>query len=134
MEESPRRESRPGDGAGLEKVSSMNVAQFLDDIAYDLGRAGIAASQLDTLEFAEGGRDINVKVCKAPREPYPTLEDILDQIGRQCLGERITAEQLRCITFFQERADIEFIASSGEARIQSCAVERSILEQLTLNV
>ena len=112
----------------------MNVAQFLDDVAYDLGRAGIAASQLDTLEFAESGRDINVKACKAPRASYPTLEEILDQIGRQCLGEGITTEQLRCITFFQERADIEFIASSGEARIRSCAVEQSTLEQLTLNV
>ena len=112
----------------------MNVAQFLDDVAYDLGRAGIAASQLDTLEFAESGRDINVKACKAPRASYPPLEDILDQIGRQCLGEGITTEQLRCITFFQERADIEFIASSGEARIRSCAVEQSTLEQLTLNV
>ena len=111
----------------------MNVAQFLDDVAYDLGRAGIAASRLDTLEFADSGRDINVKICKA-REPYPTLEDILDQIGRQCLRKGITTEQLRCITFFQERADIEFIANSGEARIQSCAVERSTLEQLTLNV
>jgi hypothetical protein len=112
----------------------MNVAQFLDDVAYDLGRAGIAACQLDTLEFAESGRDIIVKACKASRAPYPTLEDILDQIGRQCLRERITTEQLRCITFFQERTDLEFITSTGEARIQSCAVERSTLKQLTLNV
>jgi hypothetical protein len=112
----------------------MNVAQFLDDLAYDLGRAGIAASQLDTLEFAESGRDINVKACKASRAPYPTLEDILDRIGRHCLREGITTEQLRCITFFQERADLEFIANTGEARIQSCAVERSTLKQLTLNV
>jgi hypothetical protein len=103
----------------------MNVAQFLDDVAYDLGRVGIAASQLDTLEFAESGRDINVKACRVPRAPYPTLEDILDQIGRQCLREGITTEQLRCITFFQERADIEFIANSGEARSRSCAVKQS---------
>ena len=112
----------------------MNVAQFLDDVAYDLGRAGIAASQLDILEFAENGRDINVKACKAARVPYPTLEGILHQIGRRCLREGITTEQLRCITFLQERTDLEFIASSGEARIESCAVEPPTLEQRTLNV
>ena len=112
----------------------MNVAQFLDDVAYDLGRAGITASQLDTLEFAESGRDINVKACKVPRAPYPTLEDILDRIGRHCLREGITTEQLCFITFFQERADLEFFANTGEATIQSYPVERSTLKQLTLNV
>ena len=107
----------------------MNVAQFLDDVAYDLGRVGIAASQLDTLEFAESGRNINVKACKVPRAPYPTLEDILDQIGRQCLREGITTEQLRCITFFQETADIEFIGNSGEARIHRGCTTQSMRSQ-----
>jgi hypothetical protein len=111
----------------------MDVAQFLDDVAYDLGRAGIAASQLLTLTFAEGGRDIDVKACKTPRAPYPTLEDVLEQIGRQCLRQGITAEQLRCIAFFPERADLHFIANTGEAKIQRCAVEHLTLKQPTLN-
>ena len=107
----------------------MDVMQFLDDVAYDLTRAGIAASQLVALEFAEGGRDINVKACKTPHAPHSNLKDILDRIGRHCQREGITAEQLRCIIFFQESADIQFIANTGEAKIQSCPVE-----QLTRNV
>jgi hypothetical protein len=102
----------------------MDMAQFLDDVADDLVRAGLAAHQLVALEFAESGRDINVKACKTPREvPYPKLEHILDEIGRYCLREGITVEQLRCITFFQERADLQFIANTGETKIQSCPVE-----------
>ena len=89
---------------------------------------------MDTLEFAESGRDITVKACKVPRAPYPTLEDILDRIGRHCLREGITTKQLCFITFSQEKAYLEFIANTGEARIQSYPVERSTLKQLTLNV
>jgi hypothetical protein len=60
----------------------------------------------------------------AAHVPHPKLEDILGQVGRHRLREGITAQQLRGIIFFQESADIEFIADTGEVKIQSCHVEQ----------
>lgn len=102
----------------------MNVAEFLDDVAYDLARAGFAARQLVALEFAESGRDINVKARKSQNHmQYPNLQDIFDEIGRKCLTQGIDAEHLRRITFFEEKVSLQFMGKTGQAEICSFPID-----------
>jgi hypothetical protein len=76
------------------------------------------------VEFAESGRDINVRARKsAGYMRYPDLQDILDKIGRKCLAHGFDAEQLRRITFFQEKVNVQFVGKAGQAETYTFPVD-----------
>lgn len=101
----------------------MDVAQFLNDVAGDLVKAGVHSRRLSALAFEADGMDIAVRTARTEHvETYPPLGDILDRVGRHCLAEGIAVEQLRQITFLDEEINLEVASRHGQPAIHSYLV------------
>lgn len=87
----------------------MDTAEYLRDLAADLARGAISASELVALVFEANGLDVQV-ITKRKAHPssYPALEDMLSVIGSNCVDEGIAVSQLRRIVFADQHVTVEF--------------------------
>lgn len=118
-----------GSRAGSEAVSAsiVDAGEYLRDLADDLARSPIAASELVALVFEANGRDIDVRTKpKAHPSSYPPLREMLDMIGTGCVKEGITISQLRRITFGDRQVTVEFAGKDGRSVTRRYLIEAVI--------
>ena len=105
----------------------MDIAEYLRDLASDLARSPISASELVALVFEANGRDIDVRTkAKAHPSSYPALREMLGVIGASCAKEGITVSQLRRITFADWHVILEFMGKDEKSATRSYSIEAVI--------
>ena len=105
----------------------MDIAEYLRDLASDLARSPISASELVALVFEANGRDIDVRTKpKAHPSSYPALREMLGVIGASCAKEGITVSQLRRITFADWHVIVEFMGKDERPATRSYSIEAVI--------
>src|SRR4029453_11156590 len=81
---------------------------LLDHLGGELRKRGTAARDLLAITFKTNERQVAGAARRRPLPGrYPRLAEILDDIGRTCRDEGIAVEQLRRITFFQDKVNLE---------------------------
>jgi hypothetical protein len=102
----------------------MDTAEYLRELAEDLGRSAIVPSELVALVFEANGLDIDVRTRrKAHPSSYPPLRDMLGGIGTICVKDGIAVSQLRRITFADREVIVEFAATADRAETHSYSID-----------
>ena len=91
---------------------------LLGRVGDELHKRGTAARDLLAIKFRTKDDHVIVVTRKKPlSERYPRLSEILDDIGRMCRDEGIGVEQLRRISFFEDKVNLETEGTTGATDI-----------------